>query len=174
MPHLQTVGVVQADAGLTLPDYTASERTFQLLSQVVGRVGRRDHATQVIIQSYQPEHIAITAGAAQDYQAFYQHEIAMRKRGAFPPFTYIARLVCTYKTEAAAIRNAKQLYATLQTTTPSTLRLEGPMPAFYEKKAGTYRWQIVAKSPHRRELLALLTHLPTRNWQYEIDPISLI
>lgn len=174
LPRLQTVGVVQADAGLALPDYTASERVFQLLAQVVGRVGRRDHAAQVIIQSYQPQHLAITAGAAQDYDTFYQHEIALRKRGSFPPFTYMARLVCTYKTEAAAIRNAKQLHTTLQQSISNTLHLEGPMPAFYEKKAGTYRWQIIAKSPHRHELISLLAHLPAHHWQYEIDPVSLI
>lgn len=174
LPHLYTVGVIQADAGLALPDYTVSERAYQLLAQVVGRVGRGEHATTVIAQSYQPAHPAITTGIQQDYKTFYQHALAERKRSHFPPFTYLARFTCTYKTEAAAIKNSKQLLQTLRSQAPKTIRFFGPAPAFYEKQHGTYRWQITAKSPTRAHLEQLVQHVPPKYWQFELDPINLL
>lgn len=174
LPHLTTVCVVQADAGLALPDYTASERTFQLLAQAVGRVGRNQNETAVIVQSYQPTHPAITHGVAQDYAGFYHAAIAERQHSHFPPFTYLARFTCTYKTEAAAIKNARALAKILKQTAASDVRFFGPAPAFYEKQHGTYRWNIIAKSPTRQHLAALATNLPPKYWQFELDPISLL
>lgn len=174
LPQLRTVGVVQADANLALPDYAASERVFQLLAQVVGRVGRHEQPTEVIVQSYQPAHPAILAGISQQYDKFYKHTLAQRKKGAFPPFTYVAKFVCTYKTEAAAIKNSRSLYHKLQTQAhPSTI-ISKPLPAFYEKVSGGYRWQIIVKSPRRSELIALMQYTPPRYWQYELDPLTLL
>ena len=174
LPWLRTVGVIQADAGLALPDFAAPERTFQLLAQVVGRVGRSHHATSVVVQSYQPTHYAVTTGLRQDYQQFYDLAIAERRRTHFPPFTFLLRLTCSYKSEAAAIRNAQQLAKTLRTVAPSTVILFGPTPAFYERQRDTYRWQIIIKSPKRSDLVSLLKHLPPTHWQFELDPTSLI
>ncbi|WP_297940016.1 primosomal protein N', partial [uncultured Campylobacter sp.] len=106
LPHLGAVGVIQADAGLALPDFMARERTFQLLSQVVGRVGRTNQQTNVVIQSYQPHDETIRTGAAQDYTAFYATELARRRKSHFPPFTYLLKLTCIYKTEKAAKKPA--------------------------------------------------------------------
>lgn len=174
LPKLRAVGVIQADAGLALPDFAAPERTFQLLAQVVGRVGRSHHATSVVVQSYQPTHYAVTTGLKQDYEEFYDTAIAERKRTHFPPFTFLLRLTCSYKTEAAAIKNAQQLAKTLRATAPNTVILFGPTPAFYERQRDSYRWQIVVKSPKRSDLVALLKHLPPTHWQFELDPTSLI
>lgn len=174
LPKLRTVGVIQADAGLALPDFAAPERTFQLLAQVVGRVGRSHHATSVVVQSYQPTHYAVTTGLTQNYGEFYDTAIAERKRTHFPPFTFLLRLTCSYKTEAAAIKNAQQLAKTLRSAAPSTVILFGPTPAFYERQRDSYRWQIVVKSPKRSDLVALLKHLPPTHWQFELDPTSLI
>ena len=166
---------MQADAGLSLPDYTSAERTFQLLAQVVGRVGRTAAETNVIVQSYQPTHPAITLGLSQDYAGFYELAIQQRKRSHFPPFTYLLKLQCSYKTEAAAIRNAKNFAEKLKRSLPKEVQLLGPTPAFYERASGMYRWQLVLKSPKRSHLTDALTHLPTGgNWHYELDPISLL
>lgn len=173
LPHLQTVCVVQADAGLSLPDYTAAERTFQLLYQVIGRVGRNKEDTTVIIQSYQPDHPAVTDGISRNYQDFYERTIKLRRRAGFPPFSFLLKLVCTYKTEATAIRNAKQLSQTLAKLDP-TLHILGPTPAFYERVRDTYRWQIVIASDRRAKLTNILDELPKKNWQFELDPISLL
>jgi primosomal protein N' (replication factor Y) len=173
LPHLRTVGVIQADAGLTLPDYTASERTFQLLTQVIGRVGRSSQPTSVIVQTYQPQAPAITLGIAQDYVSFYQHTLTERRLGVFPPFTFLLKLNCIYKTEAAAIANAQKLAKTLRQLHTS-LTILGPTPAFYEHQHGTYRWQLILKSSSRHALLDALNHIPPTHWQVEIDPYSLL
>ena len=173
LPKLRTVGVIQADAGLALPDFTSSERTFQLLAQVVGRVGRSHHATEVIVQSYQPTAPAVQLGIAQNYASFYSQTVIDRQRGQFPPFTFLLKLTCIYKTEAAAIKNAKKLAATLRTSYPSVV-LFGPTPAFYERQHDTYRWQIIVKSKKRATLLEIASTVPTQHWQVDIDPASLL
>ncbi len=173
LPHLRTVGVVQADAGLNLPDFAAAERTFQLLAQVVGRVGRSEHQTDVVVQSYQPDADPVRFGLAQDYASFYDSTITERKRGNFPPFTYLLRLVCIYKTEAAAIRNAQQFATHLRTQFKDVI-VYGPTPSFYERQYDTYRWQVIIKSSKRARLVDIITELPPAHWQFDIDPASLL
>jgi primosomal protein N' (replication factor Y) (superfamily II helicase) len=174
LPHLRTVGIVQADAGLSLPDFSSSERTFQLIAQVVGRVGRNHHETDVIIQSYQPTHPAVTAGIIQDYPAFYAGTIKQRQRAFFPPFCFLLKLTCQYKTEKAAISNAQKLAKTLRQSLPSSVEILGPTPAFYERQRDTYRWQLVLKSTKRSELVDALQYVPPTHWQSELDPMSLL
>lgn len=174
LPKLRVVGVVQADAGLSLPDFGAEERTFQLLAQVIGRVGRSHHPTSVVVQSYQPTHPAVVDGLRQDYEHFYNATLATRQRGHFPPFCYLLKLTCVYKTEAAAIKNAKKLAADLKARSNSDIQILGPTPAFYERTRDTYRWQLVIKSPKRSALIDLLKHVPPSHWQAELDPISLL
>lgn len=172
LPHLNTVGVIQADAGLSMPDYGASERTFQLLAQVVGRVGRGEHKNNIIVQSYQPNAAAVQLGLSQDYQKFYEHTIKERQRALFPPFTYLLKLTCVYKTEAATIRNAKKLASTLQSNY-TDIQILGPTPAFYERQRDTYRWQIILKSSKRATLAKIANELPA-GWQYDLDPSTLL
>lgn len=174
LPKLHTVVVVQADAGLSLPDYASAERTFQLLAQVVGRVGRASHNTNVIVQSYQPNHPVVALGLAQDYTSFYDLAINQRKRTNFPPFSFLLKLQCSYKTEAAAIRNAQKVAKQLRQVLPSDVEILGPTPAFYERAGGLYRWQLILKSPKRAHLLLAVDQLPSNSWQYELDPISLL
>lgn len=174
LPKLRTVGVVQADAGLSLPDFGAEERTFQLLAQVIGRVGRSHHPTSVVVQSYQPTHPAVVDGLKQDYEHFYNATLITRQRGHFPPFCYLLKLTCIYKTEAAAIKNAKKLAEELKTKSGSDIQILGPTPAFYERTRDTYRWQLVIKSPKRSALIDLLRHVPSTHWQAELDPTSLL
>lgn len=174
LPHLRTVGVIQADAGLALPDFSSNERTFQLLAQVVGRVGRNEHQTQVIVQTYQPTHPSISSGLKQDYESFYAHTLRERQRGLFPPFTHLLKLTCVYKTEAAAINNSKKLADELRTKIHSDVQILGPTPAFYERQHDTYRWQLVLKSPKREHLINTLGFIPPTHWQSELDPTSLL
>lgn len=174
LPELRTVGVVQADAGLSLPDYASDERTFQLLAQVVGRVGRSHHPTTVVIQSYQPKHPSVQFGIAQDYHGFYDYALPQRRRAGFPPFRFLLKLTCTYKTEKAAIANAKKLASELRQSSPATIEILGPTPAFYERQRDTYRWQLTLKSTKRADLAAIINKLPSAHWQYELDPTSLL
>lgn len=174
LPKLRTVGVVQADTGLSLPDYSARERTFQLLAQVIGRVGRNHHKTQVVIQSYQPTHPAVVYGLSQDYAGFYEYELAQRRHAHFPPYSFLLKLTCVYKTEAAAVKNSRSLQTILREQLSNDVEILGPTPAFYERQRDTYRWQLVLKSPKRALLVEALGHVPATHWQFELDPISLL
>jgi len=174
LPKLRTVAIIQADAGMSLPDYSAPERTFQLLAQAIGRVGRSTHPTNVIVQSYQPTHPIIQAGLSQDYQAFYERILAQRKHTNFPPFCFLLKLTCIYKTERSAITNSQKLATELRTHLPPEVEILGPTPAFYERQGDTFRWQLVLKAPKRAQLLEALQYLPPQHWQFELDPISLL
>jgi primosomal protein N' (replication factor Y) len=174
LPRLRTVGIIQADTGLSLPDYNTNERTFQLLAQVIGRVGRNEHQTQVIVQTYQPTHPSITNGLTQDYESFYNHTLTERQKGIFPPFTYLLKLTCIYKTETTAIKNARKLALNLRTKVNGSVQILGPTPAFYERQHGTYRWQLILKSPKREYLIDTLKYIPTSHWQFELDPTNLL
>jgi primosomal protein N' (replication factor Y) len=174
LPRLHTVGVIQADSGLSLPDYISAERAFQLLAQVVGRVGRDERDTTVVVQSYQPTHPVIQFGLKQDYEGFYEYALKERAKGGFPPFRYLLQLTNVYKSEAAAVRNAKQLANELRTNLPKGVEVLGPTPAFYERQHDTYRWQLTLKSPKRSALIQTLALVPPTHWQTDLDPTSLL
>lgn len=174
LPKLRTVGVIQADAGLALPDYSSTERTFQLLAQVVGRVGRSHHPTSVIVQTYQPTHSSVVDGLHQDYPHFYDTALQERRRAHFPPYVFLLKLTCIYKSEAAAIRQSQAVATKLRSVAAPDVEILGPTPAFYERQRDSYRWQLTLKSPKRADLVALLDHLPPTHWQFELDPTSLL
>ncbi len=174
LPQLHTVGIVQADAGLSLPDFSSSERTFQLLAQAVGRVGRTAHQTHVVVQSYQPTHPIVQYGLSQNYEGMYQRVLSERKQGHFPPYCYLLQLVCSYKTEATAIKNSQELRDKLQHILPPDVQILGPTPTFYERMRDTYRWQLIIKSSQREHLLEAVRHMPPKNWYFELDPINLL
>ena len=173
LPHLRNVGIIQADNGLAIPDYTSAERTFQLLYQAIGRVGRSHHPTRVIAQTFQPNHPAVVDGLARNYQQFYDRTIALRHKTNFPPFCFLLKLTCSYKTELSAITNAKKLAVQLQDSSANLIVMP-PMPAFYERLRDSYRWQIIVKSSSRQALVDALSLLPSSHWQYELDPVSLL
>lgn len=170
LPHLRLVGIIQADSGLVLPDYAATERTYQLIRQVIGRVGRHGGDSAVIVQSYKHDHPAIQYALKDDYASFYEALIAERSAGGFPPFRYLLKLTTSYKTEKVAIENAKKLAAHLKNVTPAHVTLLGPVPAFHERQAGQYRWQLVLKSPKRDDLVKSLQYIPPTHWHVELDP----
>jgi len=174
LPNLRTVGIIQADAGLSLPDFSVEERTFQLLSQVIGRVGRTNHKAEVVVQTYQPKSEVIQYGLKQDYEAFYKAELKNRQLKHFPPFTHLLKLTCIYKNESSAIRNSKLLANKLKASLDKDVLILGPAPEFYEYKYGSYRWQLVLKSPKREHLLKAVNLLPNNNWQFELDPNDLL
>lgn len=174
LPHLRMVGVIQADNGLALPDFSTTERTFQLLAQVVGRVGRNEYESQVIVQTYQPAHPSVLYGLAQDYESFYTVAIKERQKALFPPFTYLLKLTCSYKTEAASIRAAQKLAKELKPSIHKNVTILGPTPAFYERQRDSYRWQLILKSPRREYLMDVLRLVPLTHWQTELDPTSLL
>ncbi|MCL1929695.1 primosomal protein N' [Candidatus Saccharibacteria bacterium] len=174
LPNLRLVGIPQADTGLSLPDFSARERTFQLISQAVGRVGRNQHQTEVVVQSFQANSPVVKFGINQDYHGFYESEIQERKRGHFPPFSYLLKLTNSYKTEKTAISTAKKLAQEIISDFPDVFVL-GPAPAFYERQRDQYRWQIVVRAKNRKTLEEIVKKVPpTTYWQTELDPNSLL
>lgn len=172
LPLLSVVGVVVAETSLYLPDYTANERTYQLLYQVLGRIGRGHRAGVAVVQTYEPANPLINAAIARDWNTFYSHELQERKQYRFPPFCFLLKLTCkkrqSTRAEAAAENLVQQLAAM-----KLPIQIIGPSPAFHEKVANYYQWQIVIKSSHRSALVKVITALPS-GWSYDLDPIDLL
>jgi primosomal protein N' (replication factor Y) len=174
LPLVTLVGVVSADTGLNLPDYRAAERTFQLLTQVAGRAGRGLLGGRVILQTYQPEHYAIRAAADHDYAAFYEHEIELRKSFGYPPFRRLARLLYRHFSESTAQAEADRLAARLRhhiAADHAQADWIGPVPCFFRRRRGEYRWQIILRVAHPERLIP--EELP-QGWIVDIDPVSLL
>ena len=188
-PRVTLVGIVMADMGLHLPDPFAAERVFQVLTHVAGRAGRGERGGRVVLQTYVPDHYAIRSASSQDVDGFYQQELEQRRRLGYPPFTRLVRLeyrsAVEADAEAAARRLASRLQARIQQghggpesgdLVPaegigSTHAIIGPVPCFFRRPGGQYRWQIVLRggSPER-----LLDEPLSAGWRIEVDPISLL
>lgn len=172
LPKLSLVGVIIADTSLYFPDFSAQERTYQLLSQVLGRVGRGHRDSRAIIQTYAPDSALLKSILTKDWSTFYEKEIEERKTFMFPPFCYLLKLTCRRATIASTQKTAEAFAATLH---GSGLRIliEGPAPSFHEKVQNKYQWQIVLKAKDRKELLKVIAMLPS-GWSYDIDPMNLL
>ena len=174
-PSVSLVGVVSADVGLTIPDYRAGERAFQLLHQVAGRAGRGSSEGKVIIQTFQPENYAIQSAANQDFQAFYLREMAYRRRGRNPPYGRLIRMLYSHtsqaKCESEAMKIAAQLRQQQIERDMHEIEVLGPTPAFPTRLRGRYRWHIVLRGTDPRQLLDRID-VP-RNWSVDIDPVAL-
>jgi primosomal protein N' (replication factor Y) len=172
LPKLSTLGVLLADTSLYMPDYTAEERTYQLISQVLGRVGRGHIKGQAVIQTYHPEHPALVDAINDDYQRFYQRELEERKTFMFPPYCYLLKLTVRRATLKSAESTAEKIKDMIHEA-GYQVRVEGPAPAFYERFQNKYQWQLVVKSKDRSELLKIIKNLPS-NTSYDIDPLDLL
>ena len=174
LPHLATVGVVQADAGLSLPDFAAEERSFHLLTQVFGRVGRgHTKNSHIFIQTFQPKHPVIKSAIQSNYQAFYRYLLKKRQKSKLPPFYFLAKFYLTYKTEQTTIKNLTK-YHQILTKIPNLL-VSPPTPAFHERTPRGYTWQIILKAKSRSTLLQAIDSLPQNpNSHFILDPPSLL
>lgn len=172
LPRLKVVGVVAADTSLSFPDYTAAELTYQLLTQVIGRVGRGHQTGQVIIQTYTPDSPAIQAAVGRDWNEFYRQQLAERQRYGFPPYFHTLKLTGLWASRAGAERAAQKLADTLRREAQA-IKIVGPAPSFYEKVGGKWQWQVIVKAKDRRRLLAILPLLPA-GWTADLDPINLL
>ena len=175
LPLVTLVGVVLADVGLSLPDLRSAERTFQVLTQVAGRAGRSPLGGQVILQTFQPEHYVIRAAAQHDYQAFYEQEIIYRRELHYPPFSQLVRLEYRHRDNERAEASAKVLADQIQIWLLDEDRREtelvGPVPCFFSRVGGLYRWQIVLRGP---DPASLLRGRSLRDWRIEVNPPSLL
>jgi primosomal protein N' (replication factor Y) (superfamily II helicase) len=149
-PHITLVGIICADLSLSLPDFRAGERTFQLLAQVAGRAGRGQSPGQVILQTYNPGHFSIEAARNQDYGAFYRQEIEFRKALGYPPFSRMIQIRISGKDQGRTKEVAERLGDLGRQLRQSdaafgALDMMGPMAAPLARIASQYRWQLLVK-----------------------------
>jgi primosomal protein N' (replication factor Y) len=175
LPLVTLVGIVLADVGLNLPDPFASERVFQTLTQVAGRAGRSALGGKVILQTFMPEHYAIQFAARHDVNGFYERELEYRRQLGYPPYAKLARLEYRHadplKAEEEARKTATRLRERIAAEQRHQTELVGPVPPFFSKTDGIYRWQIILRGP---DPASLLRDFKLRDWRVEVDPISLL
>ena len=153
-PRVTLVGVVNADVGMHLPDFRASERTFQLLSQVAGRAGRGKLGGEVLIQTSLPDHYAVRAAVTHDFESFAEREFAERSHPAYPPYVRMINVVLSSPDQELAARAAEEGAAFLRATLAKAARagalppvdLVGPAPAPIERLHGRWRWHFLLRS----------------------------
>jgi primosomal protein N' (replication factor Y) len=185
-PNVTLVGVVDADVGVNLPDFRASERSFQLLSQVAGRAGRGPKGGEVIIQTRLPGHHAVTCALSHDYQGFVRKELPARADPPYPPLTRLVNLVVSgldqFATADLAASLGEWIAARLGRGTLQ-VRVVGPAPCAVERIHRRWRWHILLKSEQPSALGAIARgvvegfEIPARHQlrlAIDRDPVSLL
>ena len=179
VPEVTLVGVVSADIALNLPDERAAERTYQLLTQAVGRAGRGEKPGLAIIQTYQPDHPAIKAVADADAAAFYDAELDVRRRFGSPPFGRLIKLTVAlpdplaaeHEAAAMADRLAAECVGPAARSAGIKVSVLGPAPAYIARRAGRWRWNVVLRGDRPVEILGAA---PGQPWSVDVDPDSLL
>ncbi len=156
-PNVTLVGVIAADSALSLPDFRAAERTFQLVSQVAGRTGRGPKGGRVLVQSFTPDHYSVRMAARHDYFGFAEAELAHRRELSYPPFGRIARIVVQARDQAALARHASEIGGALSRAARAHRSFVlGPVPCPIARIKAKFRRHILIKAPDHRELQAVL------------------
>ncbi|MFO8089135.1 MAG: primosomal protein N' [Desulfatiglandaceae bacterium] len=163
-PGVTLVGVVAADQSLSVPDFRAAERTFQLLCQVSGRAGRGTRPGKVLIQTFSPEHYAIRCATNHDYKAFFEQEMALRTGLSYPPLSHMACLLLqgdVRQTTMDAAEELRRIMTSMLDAWPDSgrgIKVMGPVEAPIAKLKGRYRWQLLVKSKN----IGLMRHFLVR------------
>jgi primosomal protein N' (replication factor Y) len=182
IPNVTLVGVISADVGLSIPDFRAAERTFQLLTQVAGRAGRGDLPGRVLVQTINPDHYAIRYAAAQDYCGFYQKELHFRRLMHYPPFSAMANLLVRSERQEEALRMSTELSHFLLPP-PMGMKTLGPAEAPVPRLKAEYRYQMLIKASSRPALSELLRRCrqfaQEKKWNatalvIDVDPLTLM
>ncbi len=168
-PNVTLVGVLAADGMLNTGDYRASERTFQLLTQVAGRAGRGTIAGRVIIQTYNTDEYSIIAACNHDFLSFYNQEILIRKRLDYPPFTNVAVVSFAGKRDRGVFEAAKSIKPLLSEECTDELMVLGPSRCPIPKIANKYRWRLVIKEREVDLLIDRLTYMADKFWRNNKD-----
>ena len=167
---LNLVGIIDADIGLHTPDFAASERTFQLLSQAAGRAGRRRSQGKVIIQTRNPTDLAIATAANNDFVQFFADESKTRREFSYPPFSYLLKLQYAHRSLSTAEAEGKKYAHSLKQI--GKIALLGPTPQYRRSTTGKNIVQIVIKSHSRKQLEEIARNAPS-SWVVDLDPINL-
>lgn len=174
-PFVTLVGVILADVGLSMPDFRAAERTFQLLMQVAGRAGRSPLGGSVIFQTYQPDEYPIRMAAKHDFSSFYEHELGYRSKLGYPPFSRLVRLEIRNRDENEAKINAlsmaEKITYWIKEGNNKQTDIIGPVPCFFPKLNAIYRWQIIIRGPRPVDVLL---NRDLGETIVKVDPVTLL
>ncbi len=177
LPLVTLVGVISADTALYLPDFRAAERTFQLLMQVAGRAGRSPLGGKVIVQTYNPDQVAIEAAANHDYEGFYRLELAFRQEQRYPPFKRLALLLYAgpgpERSAAEAGQFTERLRRHVDRQGLPAVEIIGPTPSYVRRVRNQYRWHVLVRAYDPAAVLRPLMPLPP-GWKVDIDPVTLL
>ena len=157
-PNVTLVGVISADGSLNTGDFRANEKTFDILTQVAGRAGRENQEGKVIIQTYNPEEFAIACSKEQNYDKFYETEIALRKQLKYPPFCDIIVFGISSLEKTEVEEASKKIYEILKNKSNGKLEVFIPMPAPIDKIQNHYRWRIIAKAKLNNKILDIINN----------------
>ena len=158
-PNVTLVGVLNADTALNLPDFRSSERTFQLLTQVAGRAGRADKEGEVVIQTYNPNHYAISFAKNQDYEGFYTYEMGIRRSLGYPPYYFTIGLTLSHKSEEAVVKKSYEIVSLLRQQLSNGIRILGPTPKPIARTHNLYHYQILLKYRKEENLEQVLNQI---------------
>lgn len=158
-PNVTLVGVINADTGLNLPDFRASERSFQLLMQVAGRAGRADKKGEVIIQTFNPGHYAVQLVADQDYEAFYRQEMYYRQQLSYPPYYFTDQLLVSHKDEDTVAKKAYEIASIIKSSLSEKAKILGPTPKPIARTHNLYHYQILVKYRFEEQLEEVLNQV---------------
>lgn len=147
-PNVSLVGVLNCDSQLNIPDFKASETTFQLLTQVAGRAGRGEALGEVLVQTFNTSNEILKFAKEQDFESFYQHEVKSRELFTYPPFVHLIKLCFKGKSEDLTFNYAKRFYAYLKKNTHTQCEIYEPLASGYAKVKEFYRFQILIKTHH--------------------------
>jgi primosomal protein N' (replication factor Y) len=173
-PNVTLVGVLNADTALNLPDFRSSERTFQLLTQVAGRAGRADKKGEVLIQTYNPNHYAITFAKEQDYEGFYRYEMGIRKNLGYPPYYFTVGLTFSHKSDEFVVKKAYETVAFLRQHLKDAIQILGPTPKPIARTHNLYHYQIILKYRHEDRLEEVLNQILDWTQERENQDLRLI
>ncbi|MCL2000959.1 MAG: primosomal protein N' [Planctomycetes bacterium] len=179
-PNVTLVGVLLADAALGMSDFRAAERTFQLVTQVIGRAGRAGKAGLAVVQAFQPEHPAVASAVAQDYLAFAETELFSRERRGYPPKGRMARMIISGASDAAVREVSDAAGRAVRRAIAAGCRLLGPAPCEKERLQGVFRRHLLLFSPDSQVLSSWLAAAGVKpglekgvRFVLDIDPVSM-
>ena len=176
-PKVTLAGILSAEQALDIPDFRSAERTFQIITQVSGRAGRGRTRGKVVVQTYTPNHYAVTSALGGDYDAFFESERALREQLGYPPFGRLGRIVVDGISEEKVTSAARRLSGSIRLGPQG--RILGPSPAPLSRIRNKYRWHLLLLTPTHGELVRALSS--ARQLQFaavrvhvRVDPVQLL
>ena len=171
IPTVDLVGIISADVGLHLPYFRAQEKTFQLITQVSGRSGRRDNSGETIIQTYWPESQAIQLASRHDFQGFYEEEIKERKDFCYPPFCHLVRVVSEDPKREVALKAIEEIAGHLR---EAKIDFIGPAPCFLERVNNRFRFHLIIKTKTLPDPKIREVYLKNPYLTWDVEPVDLL